>query len=102
MEIVAGRCYTGLESAGLIPAGREEGGSPVAFGRKPLFGNHVEPACRHCRFSRETADGRMMLCQHQGVVAPYYSCRKYRYDPLRRVPSRQAVLPEYDKSDFEL
>ena len=74
----------------------------MVWGKQPLFGSHVEPACRYCSFSRESADGRMMLCPHRGVVAPYYSCRKYHYDPLRRVPSRQAVLPEYDKSDFEL
>ena len=60
----------------------------MAFGKRPLFGNFVEPACRYC--------------QHRGVVAPYDSCRKYRYDPLRRVPSRQPVLPQYDQSDFEL
>lgn len=72
------------------------------FGKRPLFGNHIEPACRYCAHARENTDGRFILCQHKGVVAPYYSCRKFRYDPLLRVPSRQAVLPKYDKSDFEL
>ena len=74
----------------------------MAWGKTPLFGSRIEPACRYCRHSRESADGRMVLCPHRGVVAPYYSCRKYRYDPLRRIPARQAVLPEYDRADFEL
>lgn len=72
------------------------------FGKRPLFGNHIEPACRFCTHARENFDKRMILCQHQGVVAPYYSCRRFRYDPLLRVPARQAVLPKYDSSDFEL
>ena len=74
----------------------------MAFGKRPLFGNFVEPACRYCHNARESGDGTLILCQHRGVVAPYDSCRKYRYDPLRRVPSRQPVLPQYDQSDFEL
>lgn len=69
---------------------------------KKLFGNHVEPACRHCRFGKDTSDGRMVLCEKAGVVSPFYSCRKYRYAPLKRVPSRQVQLPKFDKSDFEL
>ncbi|MCI9508888.1 MAG: hypothetical protein HFF10_03970 [Angelakisella sp.] len=72
------------------------------FGKRPLFGSRIEPACRYCTHARENTDGRMILCQHQGVVAPYYSCRRFHYDPLLRVPPRQAVLPKYDKSDFEL
>ncbi len=72
------------------------------FGKSPLFGSRIEPACRYCAHARESTDGRMILCQHRGVTAPYSSCRRFRYDPLLRVPARHAVLPKYDKSDFEL
>ena len=72
------------------------------LGKRPLFGNHIEPACRYCAHARENADGRMILCRHQGVVAPYYSCRRFHYDPLLRVPSRQPQLPAYQHSDFTL
>lgn len=72
------------------------------FGKQPLFGNYIQPACRCCCAARENADGTLILCQERGVMAPYDSCRRFRYDPLRRVPARQAVLPEYDKADFEL
>lgn len=67
-----------------------------------LFGNRIEPACGYCRYGRDSADGQMILCEKQGVVAPYHHCRKYRYAPLRRVPPRQAVLPSYDSGDFTL
>ena len=44
----------------------------------------------------------MILCIQQGVVAPYYACRRFQYDPLLRVPSRQPQLPAYQHSDFTL
>lgn len=74
----------------------------MMFGKRPLFGSRIEPACRYCRHARESTDGRMILCIQQGVVAPYYACRRFQYDPLLRVPSRQPVLPAYQESDFTL
>lgn len=68
-----------------------------------LFGNRIEPACGYCRFGRLMGDGKMILCEHAGVVPLYYSCKKYRYSPLRRVPAKKAPeLPQFDPSDFEL
>lgn len=43
----------------------------------------------------------MVLCRNRGVVSPYFACRRFRYDPLMRVPHRQ-VLPHYDPKDFSL
>lgn len=67
-----------------------------------LFGTRVEPACSYCKFGSPAADERTILCPKNGVVAPYYACRKYRYDPLKRRPTPQNTLPKYDQSDFEL
>ena len=72
------------------------------FGKRPLFGSFIEPACRYCRHARESTDGRMILCIQQGVVAPYYACRRFQYDPLLRVHSRQPQLPAYHHSYFTL
>lgn len=43
----------------------------------------------------------MIYCRVRGVVSPYYSCRKFDYDPLMRVPRRQE-LPQFDPEDFTL
>ena len=70
---------------------------------KKLFGNHIEPACRHCRLGKDTSDGQKVLCEKAGVVAPSYYCKRYIYAPLKRIPTRQmAQLPQFDHSDFEL
>ena len=33
-------------------------------------------------------DGEHMICQKYGIVPAAHRCRKFRYDPLKRVPSR--------------
>ncbi|MGI5959533.1 MAG: hypothetical protein ACOX60_08970 [Massiliimalia sp.] len=67
-----------------------------------LFGSHIEPSCSYCKSGKKTSDKQMVLCNRYGVVAPYYSCRWFRYAPLKRVPRRHQVLPEYQKEDFSL
>ena len=69
--------------------------------KKPLYGGTVAPACAYCAHGSQAADGKMILCRHRGVVSPYYACRKYKYDPLLRVPHRQS-LPHFDPKDFSL
>ncbi len=70
--------------------------------RKKLFGNYIDPACEYCERGRKTKDGQMVLCERYGVVAPYFSCRKFEYAPLKRVPKGIRPLPSYQKKDFEL
>lgn len=45
-----------------------------------------------------------MICQHCGVVPCEHHCRRFRYDPLKRVPGR-AKPKEFQKfktQDFSL
>lgn len=72
------------------------------FRKKPMFGQTIPPACEYCEKGRRAADPRMILCSKKGVVSPYYRCRKYVYDPLRRVPKRQPKLPTFSIDDFIL
>lgn len=69
--------------------------------RRPPFGSKIAPACAYCVFGALAPDGKMILCSRRGVVSPYYSCRRFRYDPLMRVPRRQE-LPLPDPKDFTL
>ena len=48
-------------------------------------------------------DGEHMICQKYGVVPVEHHCRKFRYDPLKRVPARPKPLPEEDdQKDYSL
>jgi hypothetical protein len=49
-----------------------------------------------------SADGEVVLCLLKGVTDPGDRCRKFDYDPLRRVPFRQPVLQTYTQADFSL
>lgn len=51
----------------------------------------ITRVCEFCRFASEIAGTEEMLCEKRGVVAKEYCCRKFVYDPLKRVPRR---LPE--------
>ena len=49
-------------------------------------------------------DGEHMICQKYGVVPVEHHCRKFRYDPLKRVPARPnaAPLTQHDPDEFKL
>ncbi len=70
--------------------------------RRKLYGNAVTPACGICSHGRRSMDGEVILCLHRGVVDPAYRCRKFRYDPLRRVPYAQPTLNTYSEDEFKL
>lgn len=72
------------------------------FRKKTMFGKTIEPACAYCEHGRSATDPRMILCSKKGVVSPYFKCRKYIYDPLRRVPRRQPKLPSFSAEEFSL
>lgn len=70
--------------------------------RRKLYGNKVNPACETCRFGQVTVDGRAILCSHRGAMPRYAQCRRYTYDPLKRVPHHKAPQTAYDPADFSL
>lgn len=72
------------------------------FGKKKLFGDSVPPACEYCIQGHPAADRKMILCRRCGVVSPYYHCKKYEYDPLKRIPRRPPQLPKFSPEEFQL
>lgn len=75
------------------------------FGRKKkikketLFGSTVEPSCAYC-LNSVTVQGEARCRIGQSLTDG--KCRKYTYDPLRRVPKEQPKLRSYSAKDFEL
>ncbi len=52
--------------------------------------------CEFCRFAIEVPRTDDMLCEVRGVVGKEYCCRKFVYDPLKRIPRRppEIIVPE--------
>ncbi len=70
--------------------------------KKHLFGDNIEPACQYCEKGRITKDGGRVVCDKNGIVPLYHSCRKFVYAPLKRIPKSTPLLPSYDEFDFTL
>lgn len=58
-----------------------------------LFEKDMEPRCAYCKRGALLGDDRVM-CLKKGIVSAGDSCRKFRYDPLKRIP------PKPLKADF--
>ncbi len=67
-----------------------------------FFGKDIEHRCEYCERGRKSSSSTAILCERKGIVDAGYSCKKFEYDPLKRVPKRMNKLPEFDPSDFSL
>ena len=69
--------------------------------KKPLFGSRIDPACVYCAHS-STENGLHCTRGKQKSCSETDSCRKFDYDPLRRIPRKLPPLPTADPKDFTL
>lgn len=67
-----------------------------------LCGKNIEPCCKLCSAGRLSPDGKTVLCPRRGVMTPNDRCRRFTYDPLRRIPQKEAPLPQFSAEDFLL
>ena len=68
-----------------------------------LFRKGIDKACAYCQLGTTLEDGTIR-CSKRGVVSADESCRKFTYDPLKRVPSKPKALDfsKYNEDDFSL
>lgn len=67
---------------------------------KKLFGNTIQPDCRYCKFAffgKNTA-----ACSKGKEIDGNGKCRKFSYEPLRRVPGTTPSLGSFSPEDFKL
>lgn len=57
--------------------------------------------CANCAFGMKNADGKI-LCEKSGIRNPDSQCKKFKYDPLCRVPRRKPTMAEFSEEDFAL
>ena len=58
------------------------------FGRKKRKNKETDyiPVCELCAYSAPISDTDELICSKRGVVSKDGKCRKFIYDPLKRVP----------------
>ena len=65
-----------------------------------MFKNKIEKNCAYCTYGYMLSNGMECLCDKYGIVTSVSDCRKFKYDPLKRVPDRTPALPDYENSEF--
>ena len=59
--------------------------------QKKLFGNNIKPACKYCEMGK-AGEGEIIKCEKFGDVKAYDSCKKFVYNPLKRIPKKELQL----------
>ena len=68
-----------------------------------LFRKKMERHCAYCVFGGRI-DEDTMICRKCGIVPADHQCRRFQYDPLKRVPPQQKAqsFEQYKDTDFSL
>ena len=68
-----------------------------------LFRKDIPRACEYCARGARLDDDTI-LCAKKGLVKIDGSCRKFKYDPCKRVPpkAKSMVFSNYEEEDFSL
>lgn len=56
-----------------------------------LFRKDIEPRCSYCRRGK-TLSASEVSCIRRGVTPASSSCRRFVYDPLKRIPPKPVKL----------
>lgn len=68
--------------------------------KKKLFGNNIKPSCKYCELGKQ-GDGDTIECSKFGAVKAYDSCKKFVYNPLKRVPKKELSLAKSAVNDID-
>ena len=68
-----------------------------------LFRKKIEPDCAYCLYGTNLEEDHI-LCAKKGMKCAGDKCRKFKYDPTKRIPQKEKALDfsKYDKQDFSL
>lgn len=68
-----------------------------------LFRRKIEKCCSYCQRGTCISD-EQVLCIKKGIVPISGKCRKFVYDPCKRIPAKQKALDfnKYDDVDYSL
>lgn len=68
-----------------------------------LFRKKIQRSCLYCA-NGAVIPGDRVVCAKKGIVSSGSPCRKFSYDPLKRVPPRRKAVDfqQYDKEDYSL
>ncbi len=68
-----------------------------------LFRKKIERSCIYCVYGANLGEDQI-LCSKRGLRTADQKCRKFEYDPCKRIPVKARALDfsKYDNEDFSL
>ena len=68
-----------------------------------LFRKKIARSCQYCGNATHLNDTEV-LCSKHGIVSINRKCRKFSYDPCKRIPpkAKASDFSKYDSEDFSL
>lgn len=68
-----------------------------------LFRKKIERSCAYCRYGAKLEDDQI-LCAKKGLKTVDDKCRRFQYDPCKRIPAKAKALDfsKYEEADFSL
>lgn len=68
-----------------------------------LFRKKIDQHCAYCAHAGRL-DDEQMICSKKGIVPSASHCRRFRYDPLKRIPARPKAktFQSFSDQDFSL
>ncbi len=68
-----------------------------------LFRKKIERSCAYCQYGARLEEDQI-LCAKKGLKTIDDGCRRFRYDPCKRVPVKAKALDfsKYEEADFSL
>ena len=67
-----------------------------------LFRDDIDPHCIYCSHSADMFKSEV-ICRFHGIKGAGDSCKKFSYDPLKRVPPKPVAIKKgYTDEDFKL
>lgn len=68
-----------------------------------LFRKRIARSCQYCSNATKLNEAEV-LCTKRGIISIGKNCRKFSYDPCKRVPpkAKASDFSKYDTEDFSL
>jgi hypothetical protein len=67
-----------------------------------LFNKKLPPSCSYCVYGKQSVFENEIVCAKNGITFMRDSCRKFKYDPLKRTPEKIKISDNYNSEDFKL
>lgn len=68
-----------------------------------LFRKKIPRDCSYCKHAAK-ADDDVFICAKKGIISGMKPCRKFSYDPCKRIPGKAKALDfsQYSEHEFKL